>query len=107
MYFLICVVLRLAICWLSEGVNYCKQQALFVRYSSCWNLFLICRGQGSAPVLTSSDVSNLFILFTNVAIIQIGCLKEQVPVLRQVLKHKFRPCSGDFFVVILCSDWCK
>ena len=56
--------------------------------------------------MATGATSNIFILFTASAIIQIGCLQEQIPKLREVLKYRFRPCSGMHFCLFSISDWC-
>ena len=67
---------------------------------------IICSGQGSGPVLSSGDMTNMFILFTNTTILQIGCADTQTATLREVLRYKFRACSGSenyYFIIIVIA----
>ena len=51
-------------------------------------------GCGSGPSLYSGDLNNIFMLISGANIIQIGCTNTQTTSLREILKCKFRPCSG-------------
>lgn len=79
------------ICWLKEGVNYCRQQYLFSLYFSL--MLLNCSGSGSAPTLTVRDPSNIFVLLSNTSILQIACTDVQTAKIRESLRNIFRPCS--------------
>ena len=45
-------------------------------------------------MLQPGDPNNLFMLISGANIIQIGCTPTQTASLRDVLKGRFRPCSG-------------
>lgn len=65
----------------------------------CDSVWVRNRGQGRGPVLASGDVTNIILLMTSNGVIQIGCMEDQTADLRNVLRCKFRACSGRSFGV--------